>query len=448
MTSPIYDFVKKYAESGTIRAHMPGHKGICSESCGFSSAYNYDITEICGADYLFASDGIIAESEKNASELFGTAETIYSAAGSTACIQAMLASVCRPGDTVAAARNSHIAFINACALLGLEVEWIYPESLNKNNTNGIISGDISPDSAETAIENSDPVCVYITSPDYLGHFNDIAGISEVCRRHGKYLLCDNAHGAYTAFLSPSLHPIHLGADICCDSAHKTLPVLTGGAYLHVGNIALIGRTKKNMSMFCSTSPSYLIMQSLDLCNKYLADDFPRKLDNTVKILSEIKCSLSDSWEILDSEPLKLVLYTPPHGYTGDETADILRKNGVECEYSDHDHIVMMFTPNNTDIELYSIEKILKYIPAKEPPVKSPDLHFSHPKKALSLREAVFAESEFIPADDIKKAVGRICGKTVYCCPPGIAAAVPGEIISEETAEMIRIYGNGGINCIV
>ncbi len=128
MTSPVYDFVRGYAEKHNIRAHMPGHKGICRAECGFSQAYLYDITEINGADYLFDPHGIIAESERNAAALFRTAGTVYSTAGSTACIQAMLASVCRSGDTVAAARNAHTAFINACALLGLEAEWIYPDT--------------------------------------------------------------------------------------------------------------------------------------------------------------------------------------------------------------------------------------------------------------------------------------------------------------------------------
>ena len=442
MTAPICDLVRRYAEKHTVRAHMPGHKGISPAKCGFEAAYLYDITEIKGADFMFESTGVIRESERNASKLFGTAGTIYSAAGSTACIQAMLGTVCRPGDTVAAARNCHTAFINACAMLDLKADWIYPD-----NTDSFISGDYSPDSVERVLKNSKAKCVYITSPDYLGHMNDIRGIAEVCRRYDVKLLSDNAHGAYTAFLSPSLHPIALGADMCCDSAHKTLPVLTGGAYLHASESGLAERAKKVMSMFCSTSPSYLIMQSLDLCNVYLSGDFSCDLGDTCRMIAQIKENLREKWSIPECEPLKIVIYAPSSGYNGNELADILRTYGIECEYSDRYHVVLMLSVSNTSGELCRIERSLMDIPQKEALASEKAQRISPLEKAMDIRSAVFSENESIPADEIEKAVGRICGRTVSCCPPGIAAAVPGEVITEEIADIVIKYGLPGINAV-
>ncbi len=431
MNTPIYDFVNSHRKG--VRAHMPGHKGISPLPCGFSAAYDYDITEIKDADALFEADGIIAESEKNAASLFGTAETIYSCAGSTACIQATLAAVCKSGDTVIAARNCHRAFINTCVLLGLNVRWIYPHI-----TDTIVSGGIYPEDVERALESTDAACVYLTSPDYLGRICDIGAISEICRRKGVYLLVDNAHGAYTAFLEKPMHPIALGADMCCDSAHKTLPVLTGGAYLHSGGRIPKGRAKECMSMFCSTSPSYLILQSLDLCNRYLSENFRAELDRTVKRIDIMKQKLSRTWELIGDEPLKVTIHTASRGLTGTETADILRESGIECEYADSTHIVLMLSPMNSDSDFDIIEKALSEIPMPRirlvPPTK---IEFPIHERAMSIREAALAESEEISSDN---AAGRICARAVTACPPGIAVAAPGEIFTEKTAEILKMYG--------
>ena len=197
------------------RFHMPGHKG--ENFLGFE---HLDITEICGADVLSDADGIIADSEKNAATIFKTAHTFYSTGGSTAAICAMLALAGGENSLILAARNVHKAFINACALLNFEVSWLMPD-----NFSGILECRISAETVEKAILSADkkPSAVYLTSPDYLGNLQDIADISKICKKYDVPLLVDNAHGAYLGFLKDSLHPIHLGADICCDSAHKTLP---------------------------------------------------------------------------------------------------------------------------------------------------------------------------------------------------------------------------------
>ena len=439
MNTPIYDFVKKYAEGTSVRGHMPGHKGKAPYHCGFEDAFLYDITEIKDADALFEAQGIIAESEKNASRLFGTKETVYSCAGSTGSIQAMLTAVCKKGGNIIAARNAHRAFINTCALLDLNVHWIFPRS-----TDTAVSGKIAPEDVDNALKSFPASAVYITSPDYLGHVSDIRAISEVCRKHGAYLICDNAHGAYTAFLEPSAHPIALGADICCDSAHKTLPVLTGGAYLHVGNSALAGQVKEYMSMFCSSSPSYLILQSLDLCNSYLAERFPNDLKRTVSKIDEIKSELSTIYEFYGEEPLKLTINSAARGLNGNDLADYLREKGIECEYADSSYVVLMLSPFNSDSDLERISSALKTVKMPRILMRSTPLAFPEPRQMMSIREAMFSPCRYVP---VSEAVGKICGRTVSACPPGIAAAVPGELITEEYSRLFGTLGISGVNVI-
>ena len=287
MKTPIYNFVQKYADSNFSRFHMPGHKGT-----DFTGCEQYDITEINGADVLYMSEGIIKESEDNAASLFCTAKTFYSTEGSSHAIRAMLGAVAtlkkgkRP--LVLASRNVHKAFIYACAVLDIDVEWIYPRDFTHLCSCEILTADV--EKALTDCKQK-PDAIYITSPDYLGNIADIATIGNVCDAHNILLLVDNAHGAYLHFLpdvysTEKGHPIQLGAHICCDSAHKTLPVLTGGAYLHFSAkcpAEYIDAAQKMLRVFATTSPSYLVLQSLDWCNGYLADDYRENLARTVKI---------------------------------------------------------------------------------------------------------------------------------------------------------------------
>ena len=220
ITTPIADFVARYAKSDTARFHMPGHKG--SPVLGPEP---HDITEIAGADVLSSPCGIIAQSENNATALFGTAHTYYVTEGSTQAIKAMLALVAQRAPrhrraSILAARNVHKAFVYAAALLDLDVTWLFPASHEHLCSCTLSATDVA-NALDTMPEQ--PEAVYLTSPDYLGRIADIEGIAAVCRARNVPLLVDNAHGAYLRFLSPSRHPITLGATMCCDSAHKTLP---------------------------------------------------------------------------------------------------------------------------------------------------------------------------------------------------------------------------------
>ena len=193
------------------------------------------MTEIRGADVLSCPKGIIAKSEKNAAATFGAAQTVYSTEGSTASIKAMLYLACAyaketgKNEVILAARNVHKAFCDAAALLGFGIEWLYDEG------GDLLSYSLTAQTLEKKLSSMPvlPVAVYVTSPDYLGNIADIKAIAKVCEHHGVLLLVDNAHGAYLKFLMEDIHPMTLGADMCADSAHKTLPCLTGGSYLHI-----------------------------------------------------------------------------------------------------------------------------------------------------------------------------------------------------------------------
>ena len=229
MNTPIFDFVENYIADVPVRLHMPGHKGMP----GPLRIEPYDITEIEGADVLSQACGIIAESEANAGTLFGC-RTLYSTEGSSLCIRAMVFLLKKIAlhkgrePRILATRNMHRSFLDAVAALDVAVDWIMPRKGDSYERCDVTGEELSQILSECREEGRMPVAVFVTSPDYLGHTLDIAALTDVCHERGCFLAVDNAHGAYRKFLAESEHPMDFGADLCCDSAHKTLPVLTGG----------------------------------------------------------------------------------------------------------------------------------------------------------------------------------------------------------------------------
>ena len=249
---------------------------------------------------------------------------------------------------------------------------------------------------------------------------------------------DNAHGAYLKFLQPSRHPMDQGADLCCDSAHKTFPVLTGGAYLHIGKNApskMAEQVKGAMALFGSTSPSYLTLLSLDACNKALAEDYPERLAEMTEVIKRVKERLSEkNWTIESSDPLRITVRVP-EGVTGHQLAQILRAQNIECEYSDEDYLVLMMTPNNDAKDLEDLTGVLG---RAESPAKAPAiLPEARGEQAVSVREALFTAHEVVPAEE---SLGRICGAPTVACPPAIPIVISGERISEEAVYLFRYYG--------
>ncbi len=436
MDTPICDFVKRYADSRALRLHMPGHKGAA-----MLGPEAYDITEIDGADSLYEADGIIRESENNAGSLF-QCQTFYSTEGSSLCIRAMLYLTVlfvqnkKKRPLIAAGRNAHKTFLSAAALLDLDVLWLCPEK-NESYLSCTLRADRLERIFKTAPELPD--AVYLTSPDYLGNTAELRSIAEICHKYGVLLLVDNAHGAYLKFLPHSRHPIDLGADLCCDSAHKTLPVLTGGAYLHVAAHApeqFAAQAKNALALFGSTSPSYLILQSLDLANRYLCD-YPAKLASAAERIAELKQKLlQKGFSLCGEEPLKLTVTTKPYGYRGTQMAELLAAEQISCEFADPDFLVMMFTPENGEQAFSRLENVLLSIPQKEA-LREPPPEFRLPERVLSIREAAFSDREKIPAAE---SIGRILAAASVGCPPAVPITVCGERIDRAAAECFAYYG--------
>ena len=438
METPICDFVKAYTERDPLRLHMPGHKGV-----GFLGAEAMDITEIEGADVLYRAEGIIKRSEENAATLFGTARTLYSAEGSSLAIRAMLFLTALYGRAkgrrtlVAAGRNAHKVFVTAAALLDMELDWLFP-----GESGSILSCQITGEMLEEYLSAAEekPLAVYVTSPDYLGNVADIAALSRVCRRHEVLLLVDNAHGAYLHFLPESRHPIALGADLCCDSAHKTLPVLTGGAYLHVSRSApalFSAQAENAMSLFASTSPSYLILQSLDMANRYLAEGYRERLQGFAGKVSALKSRLAAAgYTLVGTEPLKLTIEAKPFGYTGRELAERLAAQNMVCEFSDPDYTVMMLTPECGENALARIGEVLLALDRKPPiPERMPPM--TRPVKILSLREALFSPCR---EESTHACPGKVLASPTVGCPPAVPIVVCGERIDEAAIRLLDYYG--------
>ena len=461
MTTPIVDFVRSYAKSGTSRLHMPGHKG--QKLLGFEDA---DITEIKGADELYEAEGIIAESEANATKLFGTVHTYYSTEGSSQCIRAMLclalqAAPAGQRPVLLAARNAHKALLYAAALLDFDIQWLWPapEAAGALCSCPVTAGQLEQALERLSGQGKTPFGVYVTSPDYLGGMQDIAALSKVCDAHGAPLLVDNAHGAYLNFLvGGSKHPMALGAAMCCDSGHKTLPVLTGGAYLHLGLKAPVQdetAVRNALALFGSTSPSYLILQSLDRCNRYLSEGYPLRLYSCCGQLTRLRRVLNEAAAAAGSklslavddparEPLKLTLDAAALGLTGTALAEALRQYAIECEYADPRYVVLMFTPENPAQDYDRLEEAVAAVCAALPgvpeyPEPEGDTFTALAAEAgpvCSVRAAVFAPQQTIPAAE---ALGRVCAMPTVSCPPAIPIVVSGERVSPAAIKLFARY---------
>ncbi len=438
MDTPVCDFVRQYTADEPLRLHMPGHKGH-----GPLGVEAQDITEIDGADVLYHPTGILRRSQDNATALFGSAKTLYSAEGSSLCIRGMVylaalyARQTRRPPVILAARNAHQVLMTAAALLDVELCWLMPEA-----GESLLSCTVKPEALEVALTAAEPkpAAVYITSPDYLGNRADISVLAAVCHRHGVLLLVDNAHGAYLHFLPKPCHPMDLGADLCCDSAHKTLGVLTGGAYLHVGKSAPDWLTKEAttaLALFASTSPSYLILQSLDAANPRLAEEYPTRLAACIARLTALKSQLSaHGWQLVGNEPLKLTLAPKSRGYTGTEVAEQLARQNISCECADPDHTVCMITPENGEDAISRLEAALLSLAARPAiPVLPPPLPL--PQRRLSPREALLSPGEELP---LAACVGRVLASPAISCPPAVPVAVCGEVITDAVVAVLDYYG--------
>ncbi len=438
--TPVGDFIRAYRDREPLRLHMPGHKGR-------GAVEALDITEIQGADPLYSGRGVLRESEERAAALFGAGRTVFSAEGSSLCVRAMLLLARMRAERegrrplILAGRNAHHSFLTGAALLGAEVRWLRGESLLtcRPTAAGL--------AAELARMRTKPCAVWLTSPDYLGNRADIRALAEVCHARDVPLMVDNAHGAYLRFLPEDQHPLSLGADLTCDSAHKTLGALTGGAYLHIHREAdpfFAEQADRAMRVFASTSPSWLILESLDRCNASLENGYRERLAAFLREVSGLKVRLREAgYELAGDEPLKVTLAPKSRGYTGDGLHALLRERNIECEFSDPDYLVMMVTPETETTGLERLACAFQRIPRREAIREAPPPSPA-PSPAMSVREAMLAPAEEVPAE---RSEGRILADANVQCPPAVPIAVCGERIGKDAVRCFAYYGISRVFCV-
>lgn len=426
MKTPIHDFLENYKKSGAVRCHMPGGKG---------ATYPSDITEIEGADSLFESSGIILQSEMNASELFGSEKTLYSCSGSTLAIQTMLAlarAYSPEKSRIVSPRFAHKSLIATCALLGLEVDWVF--------TDDYLSCNVSPEAIEEKI-TAQTLAVFAVATDYWGNRADIEKIAAVCNKKNIPLLVDNAHGAYRVFTDD--HPNLLGATMVADSAHKTLPTLTGASYLHVNDRRFLPRSKELMALFGSSSPSYLILESLDLCNVHIAEGKAQAKRAFEKIALLKNRLVEMGFTLEKGDEVRIVVNALAGGYSGCAFSKKLRELSVEPEMNDDERVVLLFSTLVDENELLRVERAFEKIPLLSP-LQSERPPLPTPEKAIPVSQAVFSVHEKLP---LNKAMGKICGGVLAPCPPCVPLVMPGEIIDSKVISALEYYGEEEISVV-
>ena len=426
-------FIKKYSSDNFLRLHTPGHQGRCRFIRSISSLD--DITEISGSDSLYHANGIIKDLEDEISELYQS-QSVISAGGSTLCIQTMLA-LFRDKKFIAM-RSSHISFYNTCALLGISPVWV-----GSSFFDWTCQHQLTEEIENALILVREPSVVYITSPNYYGISVNISKISRICKKYNAILMVDNAHGAHLKFTASDLHPISLGADICCDSFHKTLPTLTGAAILHC-RPGLVDKqeAKHIMSIFGSTSPSYMIMNSIALCVDWLKSKarlefqkLQKKKDSVVKKLN---------MQVLETDCCKLTIDAWNIENGAENVAKLLRSKKIEPEYVGLRYLTMILSPFLKKADWDRIENCLKKIPISLNKCNIEPLHIPPAQVKLSLKQAFWSESERV---EIKKSVGRVASKCHWICPPGVPIVAAGELITPEIVELLMKNKTEYINVV-
>ena len=426
MKTPIYSQLLKHKLLDYSPFHTPGHKNNFFPK----NLFELDFTELPDTDALYEAEGIILETEKNLAKLFSAKRSIISSGGCTLAIQTMLRLASQRGKKILFARNIHRSAVNACALLGIIPKWILPKS-----ENGLFTGRISPQDVEKEFLNDNEIsALYVTSPDYYGELTDIKALSEICRKYNKLLLVDNAHGSHLAFLKENQHPINLGADMSACSLHKTMPVLTGGAVLNIGNSEFAENAKNAMSLFGSTSPSYPIMASIDICCDYMLNgngisDY-RALEERVANIKESAKNHGIIQPEGSCDPIRICINT--NGIKNQ--IEFFHSYNIEAEFCDGQNAVFICTPFNTEKDFQRLETAISNIKTI-PPIQK-NIFFELPEIKLSPREAILSETEII---SVENSLGKISAESACPCPPGIPVIMPGEVINKNTVSQLLEY---------
>ncbi len=457
MNAPLYNTLKEYYAKGTVPFHMPGHKlgkGLPEEFR--SSLAAFDATEIPGLDNLHHSTGVIMQAQKAAARAFGAERTFFLVNGSTCGIYAMISSICKQGDSLIVARDCHKSVIAGMLLAGVKPVYILPEF---DSRFGIATAITAEELEKALLANPEAAGVLLTRPSYYGICCDIEKAASIVHSHNKLLAVDEAHGAHLKFHDAlPMCAMDAGADICVQSAHKTLPALTQGAYLHVKSDRIdMEKLEYSLSLYQTSSPSYILMASLDIARDMMEREGHALLEG---ILNSIKKSKADSFKneaftLIDhnsiakfkTDPTRIAVNTGGAGLTGYKAErELLHTYHLQVEMSDLFNIVCIATvadtPDTISYLFDCLEKLCSSCTGSFNPMDGllkPNTFIN--SQQMEFREVIQAESEWIALD---KAAGRISKGIIAPYPPGIPAVCPGEVISPEvTAYIFSILRAGG-----
>lgn len=429
--------LETYCAEDVIPMHMPGHKrnNLLAPYLKTLRA-DLDITEIPGFSNLHDPNGALAERMKAAAALWGSRRAWWLVGGSTAGILSGMFAAVQPGDQVILSRNCHRSVYNAALLRGVEVEYLLP-SLWPGQS---FCGPVTPEQVETVFARFPAAkLLVLTSPTYEGIISDIPHISEIAHRHGAAVLVDEAHGAHLG-LSPAFGPsaVTQGADLVVQSLHKTLPSLTQTGLLHLctDRVSPAG-VGYWLSVFQTSSPSYLLMASIDSCVALLQKEGPALLEKWKHNLDAFHTCVSQLRNL--SLPLagqsgtdasKLVVSTRGTDLTGPELAERLRSQfQIEVEMATPDYVIAMTGLGDT---WETLDRLADALLAIDRTISPEDVRFlpglELPRRACSMEHALASDGAILPID---QAAGKVAGDFLWIYPPGIPLITPGEIISAD-----------------
>ena len=455
----LYKELENYGKSDFYPFHMPGHKRnkACIEG---DFPIERDITEIDGFDDLHHSEGILLEAQNALSRMYGTRKSFFSVNGSTAGILTAISASVKKGGQILVARNCHKAVYHAIYLRELVPTYIYPQSDNDLG----INGSISVSRVERYLEENPKIeAVLITSPTYDGVVSDVRKIAETAHKHGIPLIVDEAHGAHFRF--SDYFPVSaadLGADLVIQSFHKTLPAMTQTAVLHNCSERVDSRLiRRFMGIYQSSSPSYILMASIDACmDKMVTDgkemfrEFTRILEKARRRLSECKYIRLVSPEIgsagvFDYDRSKLIFSTRYTSMTGTELAQLLlEKYHIQVEMQTEHYVLALAAVGDSEEGFERLCRAIEEIDQEESQKKrktegqiAERVAYTSMNQLMSVTEAMEAESEVCR---LEESVGRISAEFGYLYPPGIPLIVPGEQITGQFIRNMRIYMEEGL----
>lgn len=442
----LYEELTTYTESGMYPMHMPGHKR--NSRFQMKNPYEIDVTEVPATDNLHHPEGMIRRFMDELKNKYKTVETYLLVNGSTGGILSAISACCKRGDTIVMGRNCHRSVYNAVYLLELHPVYLYPEIDEKTG----ISLGIDAKQVKEVLEKEKASCVILTSPTYEGIVSPISEIADIVHERGIPLIVDQAHGAHFAW-SP-LFPetaTNEGADIVIESLHKTLPAFTQTGLLHLCSDRVDKeRMERYLSIYQTSSPSYLLMAGISRCIAWLSDcgeqeykayaERMERFFQGVNSLQHIRL-----WEHPQKELSKLVIRIESGRFTGRQLGEMLRKRyGIEVEMEAAGYVLAMTTVADTEegmrTLMHALQEIDKEIPGGDAEVIREQVII--PQIACDVWEAFEKKAETV---SLCVAQGRISCEYAFLYPPGIPFLVPGEVITKEVMDKIKQAKEKGLS---